>query len=256
MDYERKICTMADLKVLDEGSGVLEGYASVYGVVDRANERTMPGCFDGKLSNFVDNGFISWGHDWNVPVGSIESAGSDVVGFKVRSSFHSTPAAQEARQWVKERRERGKTVGLSIGYKTLKSMEAEDGVRDLTELELYEVAIVTVPCLPSAQVTSAKSGQSLDDHSETVLATVREFAGRVQSLSELRSKEGRTLSDANRDRLRSHMDALAVCVKDMESLLAERPELSESAEVQAAIKRYAQTMGRLAGYPVTPHLHP
>lgn len=91
--------------------GVLEGYASVYYDVDRSNERTMPGCFDGHLEDFVENGFVSWGHDWNIPVGSIESAGSNALGFKFRAVFHSTPAAQEARQWVKERRERKKSVG-------------------------------------------------------------------------------------------------------------------------------------------------
>lgn len=253
MEIERKVCPTAELKMLDEGAGTLTGYASVFGVVDRVNERTRPGAFSNSLPGFVKDGFITWSHDWSQPVATVTDAVEDSTGLKITAEFHGTEAGQAARQWAKERLARGKSVGLSIGYRTLRSELADDMVTDLVELDLYEVAIVTVPCLPAAQATSAKSGIDLDTHSETVLATVREFSGRVKSLSGLRAKEGRALSESNRARLRSHVDALTACAKDLEDLLAatEKPKSVDPFEVEEAIARYAETMGRLAGVPLS-----
>ncbi len=252
MEIERKVCPTAELKMLDEGAGTLTGYASVFGVVDRVNERTQPGAFSKSLPGFIQDGFLTWSHDWSQPVATVTDAVEDSTGLRVTAEFHGTEAGQSARQWAKERLARGKSVGLSIGYRTVRSELAEDKVTDLVELDLYEVAIVTVPCLPAAQATSAKSGIDLDTHSETVLATVREFSGRVKSLSDLRAKEGRTLSESNRVRLRAHVDALSACARDLEELLAasEKPKSVDPDAVQAIIALYAETMGKLAGVPL------
>ena len=48
----------------------------------------------------------------------------------------------------------GQSDGLSIGYRTVKAAKNEQGRRVLTELELWEVSLVTFPMLPSARVTA------------------------------------------------------------------------------------------------------
>jgi hypothetical protein len=57
------------------------------------------------------------------------------------------------------------------------------------------------------------------DHAEHVLADVQAFIERSGSLADLRSKEGRVLSAANRERLSSLHDLLAECAKDIKELL-------------------------------------
>ena len=61
----------------------------------------------------------------------------------------------------------GAIDGLSIGYRTLRASKNDGGGRLLTELELWEVSLVTFPMLPSARV--AAKGDALGD-------TMRELA--------------------------------------------------------------------------------
>ena len=42
--------------------------------------------------------------------------------------------------------------GLSIGYRTLQAVKNDKGSRLLSELELWEVSLVTFPMLPDARV--------------------------------------------------------------------------------------------------------
>jgi HK97 family phage prohead protease len=50
----------------------------------------------------------------------------------------------------------GAIDGLSIGYRTVRAAKNDTGQRVLTELDLWEVSLVTFPMLPTARV-AAKS---------------------------------------------------------------------------------------------------
>jgi DNA polymerase sigma len=52
-----------------------------------------------------------------------------------------------------------------------------------------------------------------------VLAAVDELKARMSSLKDLRMKEGRVLSDANRKRIGSLKEALAAVLSDLDELL-------------------------------------
>ena len=56
----------------------------------------------------------------------------------------------------------GAIDGLSIGYRTVKAAKNDKGQRLLTELELWEVSLVTFPMLPSARV-AAKAERCLEE---------------------------------------------------------------------------------------------
>jgi HK97 family phage prohead protease len=140
----------------DAGPGSFEGLAAVFGNVDRQNERILPGAFSSTLADFTVRGFLTSGHDWTAPIGTIDTAEETPKGLVVRGTFHSTARAQEVRQLVRERAERGKQVAMSIGY-AVKSDDFKDGVRLLKELDLHEVALVAVPANPLAHITSLKA---------------------------------------------------------------------------------------------------
>ncbi|MEP1930046.1 MAG: HK97 family phage prohead protease, partial [Roseibium sp.] len=68
-----------------------------------------------------------------------------------------------------------------IGYRTVKATKNDKGQRLLTELELWEVSLVTFPMLPSARV-AAKG----DDPTEDILRELAvAFQGARQNLTHL-----------------------------------------------------------------------
>lgn len=219
MDIKRITNLDACLKLLDEdGPGSFEGYASTFKNWDRVGERPAPGAFR-NLKEFKRDGFIAWGHDWNEPVAIVTEAKEDEHGILIKCTFHGTPKAQEYRQIVAERLAKGKSMGLSIGYRVHDCKRVEGGVL-LTDIELYEVSLVTVPANPKATVSAIKSGLpdglSMDDAYETTLAVVEGLTSRVQSLSELRAEEGRALSQKHRDRVKAVCDALLALTPEPE----------------------------------------
>jgi HK97 family phage prohead protease len=163
-EKEYKTLALEDL-VLDEGTGgagKLAGYASVFNRIDLVGDTVLPGAYTETLPKFVRDGFIAWGHDWDDPVATVDLAREDDRGLWIEASFHSHPEAQRARQIAAERLERGKTMGLSIGYAAKDWKLRSDGVRELIAVDLMETSLVTVPAEPNAQVQSVK-GQAADD---------------------------------------------------------------------------------------------
>jgi len=65
----------------------------------------------------------------------------------------------------------GAIEGLSIGYRTLQAERTGAG-RKLTEIDLWEVSVVTFPMLPEARVHSASSEDGEDDALARALADV------------------------------------------------------------------------------------
>ena len=86
------------------------------------------------------------------------------------------------------------------------------------------------------------------DHAEHVLASVQAFIERSGSLADLRSKEGRVLSAANRERLSTLHDLLAECAKDIKELLDSTQPAPEKGEVLFA--EYQAILARLQGVPI------
>lgn len=156
---ERKSVPFGQFKALVEGSGGLEGYASLFDEVDDGRDRVRPGAYTKTLEQFHKNGFMPVAHDWDgLPIGFVNEAREDQKGLWVEIRYHSTQAAQDARTVAAERLAAGKSVALSIGYEVAPGgSESKDGVRDLKELNLYEISMVNVPMLRSAGVTSVKA---------------------------------------------------------------------------------------------------
>lgn len=152
---ERKVLYDPDILEVDETAGTLKGYANVFGNVDRAGEVVAKGAFV-NLDEFYKNGFLAVDHDWSVPVGFISLVQQDEKGLYVEAVFHDTPRGQEVRKVVTDRLLAGKSVAMSIGYRVLAD-EWVDGIRHLTQVELFEASVVTVPANPKALVVEAKA---------------------------------------------------------------------------------------------------
>ena len=69
----------------------------------------------------------------------------------------------------------GAIEGLSIGYRTVRARKADTGQRILTELDLWEVSLVTFPMLAQARVRATDGGGADEDAAlaETLASTFR-----------------------------------------------------------------------------------
>lgn len=162
-----------DIKAIGE-DGVIEGYASVFNVVDSYNEMVAPGAFKASLATAKrEKRLIKmlYQHDSWQPIGVWDEAAEDEKGLRVKGRLLKdvSPKAAEAFGLIKE----GALDELSIGYRTVETTpdRQQDGVTILKKLDLREVSVVTFGALGrAARVETVKSlveGERLP--------TVREF---------------------------------------------------------------------------------
>ena len=153
MELERKFCTFdADMSVTD--GCVIEGYASRFGQRDQGNDVVASGAYGASLTRLAEAGRavrMLWQHDPAQPIGVWDEVREDETGLFVKGRIlESVEKGREAAALVAA----GAIDGLSIGYRTKAATKDKQGRRVLTELELWEVSLVTFPMLPSARVAS------------------------------------------------------------------------------------------------------
>ena len=140
----------------------IEGYASFFGQVDQGNDIVTKGAYQSSLRALKDSGRsikMLWQHDPGQPIGVWDEVREDDRGLYVKGRL--LPGVAKAQE-VAELLQAGAIDGLSIGYRTVKSTRNKQGHRLLTELDLWEVSLVTFPMLPEARV-GAKSDDPHDD---------------------------------------------------------------------------------------------
>ncbi len=152
---------------------VIEGYASLFGQADQSGDIVQAGAYARSLKLLDDTGRrakMLWQHDPAQPIGVWDEVREDGRGLWVKGRLlETTQKGREAAALIAA----GAIDGLSIGYRTKKANKNDKGQRLLTELELWEVSLVTFPMLPSARV--AAKCESLEAE-----ATLRELAATLE----------------------------------------------------------------------------
>ena len=138
------------VKSVDD-AGKFTGVGAVYNNVDLGGDKILPGAFTRTLA--AGKQFpVLWQHNPSDPIGSVKVTDSP-QGLMVEGQLLlSDPTAAKAYQFLKA----GIIKGLSIGYETIKSTLV-DNVRELKELKLWELSIVTFPMNEAALVTGIKA---------------------------------------------------------------------------------------------------
>jgi HK97 family phage prohead protease len=131
--------------------GSFTGLGAVYNVVDLGGDKILPGAFSRTLAGSKQFPLL-WQHSPSDPIGSVKVTDS-AQGLMVEGQLLlSDPTAQKAYSFLKA----GILKGLSIGYETVKASFVDD-VRELSELKLWELSVVTFPMAQDAMVTGIKS---------------------------------------------------------------------------------------------------
>ncbi|WP_313135424.1 HK97 family phage prohead protease [Paracoccus jeotgali] len=156
--------------VMTEGS-VIEGYASRFGLADQGGDVVTRGAFAASLKRVAGRGDkvrMLWQHDPTRPIGVWDEIREDETGLWVRGRLlPDVGLAREAATLI----EAGAIDGLSIGYRTLRAHKDDRGRRLLTEVELWEVSLVTFPMLPEAKL-GRKGRDDEPEHDELAAALV------------------------------------------------------------------------------------
>ncbi len=139
----------------------IEGYASLFDRGDQGGDVVAPGAYAKSLGALKATGRrikMLWQHDPALPIGVWDEAREDARGLYVGGRILTEVGkGREAAALV----EAGVIDGLSIGYRTRTAVRDGRGRRRLTELELWEVSLVTFPMLPDARIGA--KGDAPDD---------------------------------------------------------------------------------------------
>jgi uncharacterized protein len=136
--------------------GTFEGYASIFNRRDMGADVVLPGAFRNSLATRGAGGIrMLFQHDPAQPIGVWERLYEDARGLYARGRL--TTEVAKAREVLALMRS-GAIDGLSIGFRAVKGRrDARTGIRNLAEIDLWEISVVTFPMLPEARVGAVKS---------------------------------------------------------------------------------------------------
>ena len=123
----------------------IAGYAALFDKPDGISDTILPGAFRDTLRQRRDPLPLYWQHRPDQRIGWVETAGEDERGLRVVASIDN-PAGRAARLL----RERA-VSGLSFGCRARGYRRTPQG-RELADIELFEVSVVTHPLQQEARV--------------------------------------------------------------------------------------------------------
>ena len=122
------------------------GYAAIFNRPDRGGDVVRGGAFRRAVARGAGAVPLLWQHETGRPIGRIEYLREDGRGLRVIGRLSAGAAGREAAALLKE----GAVSGLSFGYRVREARG--DKPRELVDLELVEVSLVTFPMQPRARV--------------------------------------------------------------------------------------------------------
>lgn len=237
-DHERfrKAYALDVKSVTDEG--VIEGYASVFDVIDSQGDIIAPGAFKRTINAWNAKGRgvpVLWHHDASEPIGVTTSLAEDAHGLRVSAHLvREVRRATEAHALAKA----GALGGLSIGFSVPRTasdgepasmVDEKRGARVFREVRLWEYSLVTFPANEAAVLTGVKSASEVHAELIEALHSLRESVEQSDTRALLRDiRLALSLDRPPVGRARDADPALAEVLREAHHLLsahhAARPE--------------------------------
>jgi uncharacterized protein len=118
----------------------IAGYAAIFDAPDKGGDIIRKGAFAGGLTKAVP---LYWQHDPRRRIGAVEALEEDERGLRVIARMY--PGAPDI----------ATGHGLSFGYRTREMLKGT--YRELIDLELIEISLVSNPMQPLARVLAVES---------------------------------------------------------------------------------------------------
>lgn len=147
----RKLTLKAASLAVDD-TGAITGIAWPWGSADSYGDTIAKGAF-----NVRSSCPMLWNHDQGQPIGTWDSIVETSRGLEVRGRLliDTIARAKEIHSLIKADSVRG----LSVGFFPVESTKNKSGGEDITEVNLVEISVVSVPAHPNAKITTVKSAQ-------------------------------------------------------------------------------------------------
>jgi len=176
MDYEIK--RAQEVKAVREDSNLfIEGYASVFGVVDSYNDIVVQGAFTNTLMNDAKRVKFCWQHNMDDVIGKIIEMREDDRGLWFKAKISNTSKGKDVAILVED----NALDEVSFAYRTKKYlMDEETDIRKLLEVELIEISLVTRAANPQAVIT----GTEKKSEEEKLAEAVEIIFSKVENLSD------------------------------------------------------------------------
>lgn len=123
------------------------GYAAVFGHPDRGGDVVRSGAFARAVARGAAGVPLLWQHRPERPIGRIEYLKEDKRGLRVIGRIVDARAARLLGS--------GAVKGLSFGYRVVQANGERP--RELAELELVEISLVSLPMQPRAKVHAVEA---------------------------------------------------------------------------------------------------
>jgi len=164
MDYEIK--RAQEVKAVREDSNLfIEGYASVFGVVDSYDDVVVKGAFTNTLINDAKRVKFCWQHNLDDVIGKIIEMREDDRGLWFKAKISNTSKGKDVAILVED----DALDEVSFAYRTKKYlMDEETDIRKLLEVELIEISLVTRAANPEAVITSTEKKSEEEKLAEAV----------------------------------------------------------------------------------------
>ena len=205
-----------EIRAAEDGS--IEGYGSVFGVRDNYDDVIAKGAFLASLAAHKAAGTMPamlWQHSADHPIGIWTEMTEDAKGLRIKGQLAlETVKGKEAHALLKM----GALNGLSIGFMSKQwTYDRDTEVRTLTEIDLWEVSLVTFPANEKARVTHVKAAD-------------------VGSITTIRQAE-KTLRDVG-----FSPDAAKAFVAEVKRIALEERDVLEAVAAQKAADRLLSTL--------------
>ena len=222
----------------DDGSVNIKGYASTTDT-DRAGDVIEKEAWEkGGLDNYTNNPVILFNHDYNRPIGRATGLETDDRGLRIAANI--SKSAGDVTNLVKE----GILRALSVGFRVKDAdyIEETDGLK-ISDAELFEVSVVSVPANQAATFSVAKSFDTQSEYDEWKKQFVKiTEANKPQDTDDsLSSRKENEMSEKTEDfnleefaKKVASETAAKIAMQQAEQKAADAAEAEKAAEEQAA----------------------
>ena len=220
----------------DDGSVNIKGYASTNDT-DRAGDVIEKEAWEkGGLDNYTNNPVVLFNHDYNRPIGRATGLETDDRGLRITANI--SKSAGDVTNLVKE----GILRALSVGFRVKDAdyIEETDGLK-ISDAELFEVSVVSVPANQAATFSVAKSFDTQSEYDEWKKQFVKiTEADKPQdtddSLSSRKNEMSKDTENFNLEEFAKKVaseTAAKIAMQQAEQKAAEKADAEKAAEEQA-----------------------
>lgn len=136
---------------------VIRGFASTPDI-DRFGDIVEVDAFKGSINSYMQNGVVLLHHNHEIVVGKPKGYDLNQKGFEFEANIIGGLAPTDIHEQTKHEVKKGLLRALSIGFRILKDERAknEGAQRRITDLELFEISVVSVPANRSTMFNVVK----------------------------------------------------------------------------------------------------